>query len=213
MKTQRKQANSTTPVQPASGEINVETTPLPLGGALGRLAVAEWRGPHEGVLALSPRKWRLGFGAALVGVSILAAMSAWRCAHGACAESDLGLIGFGVFFGVGFLLLLAGLKSYTFDRNRAMYTLGTLIGRFHRPLTDIRGVQVITGGIESNRDSESRGTPYQTYQLNLVLHGVTPRQNISVNGDLAGTRIRGRALAEFLGVPFLDQIDATRNNR
>jgi hypothetical protein len=108
-------------------------------------------------------------------------LGALRVAHGSRADSDLGAMGFSLFFGLAVLIALAGLKSYRFDRN--------------------------DGG-----DEDSPG--FTTYQLNLVLRSaVAPRQNIAMTGALRETQFRGRALAECLGVPLIDLIRVTKNDR
>ena len=161
-------------------------------------------------MELSPRNWRVGLGVALVGLFAYGEPGALRVAHGSQADSDLGAMGFSLFFGLVVLIALAGLKSYRFDRNDGTYLFGTVIGRFRRPLSDIVAVQLITGRREMG-DEDSPG--FTMYQLNLVLRNtVAPRQNIAMTGALRETQFRGRALAEFLGVPLIDLIRVTKND-
>ena len=62
-------------------------------------------------MELSPRNWRVGLGVALVLIAY-GGPGALRVAHGSQADSDLGAMGFSLFFGLVVLIALAGLKSY-----------------------------------------------------------------------------------------------------
>jgi hypothetical protein len=109
--------------------------------------------------------------------------------------------------GVALLLLfpfLAWGDRVVFNAATGRMTYGWW-GRQGRPLTDVLAVQLIPGEVQRHLGEE--GGEYQTYQLNLVLDDARcPRFNLSDHADLAWTRRAGAELADFLGVPLLDQL-------
>lgn len=79
-----------------------------------------------------------------------------------------------------------------------------------RPLRDIRAVQMLYAGIDTDED----GGRYPVYQLNLVLDDAPPqRVNVGASSEPEWVRQTGRQLATFLAVPLLDQMEAYNEER
>jgi hypothetical protein len=97
-----------------------------------------------------------------------------------------------------------------FDRGTGMLTMGWFGLKGKRPLADVLAVQLIPGGlVESNaRGTAKRGSRERvSYQVNLVLaDAYQNRLNLTDDADLEWTRNAGGQLADFLGVPLIDQI-------
>ena len=69
-------------------------------------------------------------------------------------------------------------------------------------------MQLIPGGlVEKAAAPFGRGGERVSYQLNLVMaDAYEDRLNITEDSDLGFTRQAGQQVADFLGVPLLDQI-------
>jgi hypothetical protein len=85
-----------------------------------------------------------------------------------------------------------------------------------RPLRDIIAIQLLYGGhhCDTLDFGGEQGTPgsvhyinYDSYQLNLVLaDSEQPRYNLTTHADFKWMRETGHKLADFLGIPLLDQL-------
>lgn len=104
-----------------------------------------------------------------------------------------------LFAGIGLAMLFRS-KTFDFDRQRGILTVGKQTWRF----AEIMAVQLLFGGRHSSDECGS----YATYQLNLVFKDAEKtRMNICNHDDLDWTRKTAAQLAEFLEVPLLDQIE------
>jgi hypothetical protein len=84
-----------------------------------------------------------------------------------------------------------------------------------RPLRDIAAVQLVYGGVAEEvlgpSPYDDRSPPitqrYDWYEFNLVFRDSTvPRMSLASGPDWVWMRQAGREVAEFLGVPLLDQL-------
>jgi hypothetical protein len=84
-----------------------------------------------------------------------------------------------------------------------------------RPLTDLVCVQLLYGGLyRASIEVGEPGTPgsvyyenYHSYQLNLVFDDRDePRYNLASHSDWRWMRETGQKLADFVGVPVVDQL-------
>jgi hypothetical protein len=120
----------------------------------------------------------------------------------------VGLFDF-VFASVGLVLLFAP-RRFEFDRNFGQWTTRSFFSRGSRPLSSIRGVQLICGGwhtATSSNTSPSSGR-YRTYQLNLILDDPRrPRINLTNHGDVPWTLEAAGQIADFLGVPLHNHLE------
>ena len=113
--------------------------------------------------------------------------------------------------------------SSEFDRHAGLLTISRRPFGFwrslqvirSRPLTDIVCVQLLYGGFHSESvEIGEPGTPgsvvhqnYHSYQFNLVFNDRNePRYNLTTHADWKWLREAGQKLANFLGVPVVDQL-------
>jgi len=76
-----------------------------------------------------------------------------------------------------------------------------------RPLAEIIAVQIIEGGWHTAKGQHGMRITYFTYQLNLILDDESvPRWNLTNHAHWDSTWQSGRDLADFLNVPFMDQV-------
>ena len=112
----------------------------------------------------------------------------------------------GIFFVFPFLILLAyylGIPRWSFCRKTDTLTCRRLGPRRVLAAKQILAVQVCFGGIYYTPGED--GTPYPTYQLNLVLdHPEGSRLNLTHHSDREWTRQAGHQLAGFLQIPLID---------
>jgi hypothetical protein len=201
-------SNQATPAgtdQPVTIRVGCRTVAVdgsPLEAATANFRTATLVEPAAGRLDLRP-SWGLrlfGLAFALLGLIPFGIL------YGVGFDDSLALClltGIGVLFvAVGLLLLLFGFRA-RFDLNNGEVTYGYPGFRRTRPLADILAVQLIFGGWHSSTDELS----YQTYQLNLVLDDpAQPRACLTNHANLSWTRWAAARLADFLDVPLLDQL-------
>jgi hypothetical protein len=157
-------------------------------------------------LLLRPRsvaRWglhRLGF--VLIGLGLYLAWLVWLGPAGFDS-----LAGWLMALGVALLLIFSAVKPLLlyrdhFDRQAELLTLGWLGLKGKYPLPNVLGVQLVPGGLVAEGFGES-----VSYQLNLVLADIyEDRLNLTHSSDLSWTRQAGEQIADFLGVPLIDQI-------
>jgi hypothetical protein len=111
---------------------------------------------------------------------------------------------------------LCGASRVRFHRGTGLMTFGPLWSRQSRPLSDIVAVQILSHIVPPERipppggHRSPRRRSVKAYQMNLVLDDAyTPRVNVAFNGDQSWTRRAGKQLADFLGVPLVDQTQGT----
>jgi hypothetical protein len=128
--------------------------------------------------------------------------------------SVLILLGAEVLFLILRYIVYRGLFSYRviFDRLAGLMRVRGKLFWHTRPLSDIVGVQLLgeadyalsAGGIDG---PQHVGVVSRSYQVNLVLDDLAePRLHLLLGGDLAWARQNGKQLADFLGVPFVEQL-------
>jgi hypothetical protein len=163
---------------------------------------------------LRPRL-RLGWVRLLLAVSsIVAAFGlAWAAWLGpAAGQAAVSWPAMAVLFGAALsqLAVLKPLLLYRdrFDRQAGRLTLGWFGLKGTYPLARVLAVQLIPGGLAQKTPAPfRRGGECVSYQLNLVMaDAYEDRLNITEDADLAWTRQAGQQVADFLGVPLLDQI-------
>ncbi len=95
-----------------------------------------------------------------------------------------------------------------FDRQAGLLTLGWFGRKGTYPLEKVLAVQLIPGGlVDKSRWPFGHGRERVSYQLNLVMaDACEDRLHLTDDCDLEWTRQAGRLVADFLGVPVLDQI-------
>jgi hypothetical protein len=95
-----------------------------------------------------------------------------------------------------------------FDRLAGLLRLGLFGVKGTYSLAKVLAVQLVPGGLVHKPPGPfGRGGERVSYQLNLVMADVyQDRLNLTDDTDLQWTRQAGQQIAEFLGVPLLDQI-------
>jgi hypothetical protein len=95
-----------------------------------------------------------------------------------------------------------------FDRQAGLLTLGWVGLKETYPLAKVLAVQLVPGGlVEKAPGSFGRGGERVSYQMNLVMADIyEDRLNLTNDSDLDWTRKAGQQVADFLGVPVIDQI-------
>jgi hypothetical protein len=113
-------------------------------------------------------------------------------------------------------VLLFGGRRVSFDTHTRQMTYSPLWSRHSRPLSHIVAVQLLSEILTVNLQIPTRSAgPVETKQvrrfpMNLVLDDPnTPRINVADSEDEDWTRRAGKELADFLGIPLIDQIAAT----
>jgi hypothetical protein len=183
-------------------------------------------------LVLEPRKWSAALHMPLVvagvlgpvaGLVILLAGGGGNAGPVGVAILVIGLLLLSALLLVGVLAPRGFRRWVRFDRRTGLLTISRRPLGFRRslqvvasrPLTDIAAVQLLHAGWKSeNVEVGEPGTPgsvvhrgYHSYQLNLVLNDpAEPRLNLCSHADRTWMRDAGQRLAEFLGVPLVDQI-------
>jgi hypothetical protein len=114
---------------------------------------------------------------------------------------------------IGLLLHLAAFKPLFlyydhFDRKAGVLRMGWFGFKGKHPLTPVVAVQLIPGGlVDKSPGRFGRGGECVSYQMNLATADAYPdRLNLTDDTDLRWTRQAGRQIADFLGVPLIDQI-------
>jgi hypothetical protein len=95
-----------------------------------------------------------------------------------------------------------------FDRKAGLLTLGCFGFKGTYPLAKILAVQLVPGGLADKvRNPFGRAEDRVCYQLNLVIaDAYEDRLNLTNDSELEWTRQAGQQVADFLGVPVIDQI-------
>jgi hypothetical protein len=211
----RRSAPRATPTG-AAGAVNpleeLSRSPLPPGKA-------SIRGPAHVVpkgadgLLLRPRLpqgWAWVFnGLFLTGLGFYLTWLVWI--GPAAAPAGLGdQIGRVLIVLLGLLFLLAPLKPLLlyrdhFDRQAELLRLGWRGLRGTYPLAKVLAVQLIPGGLVPGPSGP--GAERVSYQMNLVMEDAyEDRLNLTDVSDLKWTRQAAQEVADFLGVPLIDQI-------
>jgi hypothetical protein len=188
-----------------SREVLVDTAPLAVGGAKGfRSMRLRRRGDRR--LVLRPTGFRLFSLIWFLGAFVFLLMGvkpAW-VGH---PNWELNLWGPAL---MGLPLLAIGTacfilpRTYVFDRVRGLLRVSRfgLFSRQERPLQEALAVQLVS------QRSSGRGRK-TTYQMNLILlDDQTPRLCLSNDNYWNATRANAAELADFLGVPLLDEVSA-----
>jgi hypothetical protein len=95
-----------------------------------------------------------------------------------------------------------------FDRQAGLLTLGWFGLKGTYPLANVLAVQLIPGGlVDRPAGPFGHGRESVSYQLNLVTADAhQDRLNLTEDADLEWSRRSGQQLADFLGVPLIDQV-------
>jgi hypothetical protein len=193
-------------VQIGLREIVVDTTPLATRPANFRTHTLIRSGDRR--LLLVPG---LVLRVLALSVLLIAGVSLTLAVWDRMSQADPAL--FWICCAIGLVFLLLGLsllvlpRRYCFDLETEQMTIRSWKILARRPLIDVLAVQVIDGGWHRSTSSHGVKTAYRSYQLNLVLDDPNdPRLNLSDHSDWDSTWEAGRQLAEFLGVPFLEQV-------
>jgi hypothetical protein len=171
----------------------------------------------EDVLVLRPR-WRFNwFWLALAGLTVgVDVYLVWLVWLGPAA----GQAGFGESAFLLAIVLLGTLSQFSaflkplllyrdhFDRRAGLLTLGWFGLKGTYPLAKVLAIQLVPGGLVDKAPAPfGRGVERVSYQLNLVIADTyEDRLNLTNDFDLAWTRQAGQQVADFLGVPVIDQI-------
>jgi hypothetical protein len=109
------------------------------------------------------------------------------------------------------LRILFGASRVRFDRATGLMTFGPVWSRQSWPLSDVIAVQLLSDNFSSDEECQEppETTAIKYYQLNLVLdHMDRPRVNVARHLGDSWSRRAGKQLADFLGVPLVDQTAA-----
>lgn len=184
--------------EPTSLPVVTDTTPLRVPASTG--ISHSLRRPNEQLLVIRPVRFFpmlggfVGLVLTLVGVGIIL-----KSYHP--AGWFVGAIG-AVAAVVWSVIALFG-RQFEFDRGVAVLRVRRLGSRHDYPLGRIIAVQLIHGGWYGGGDRPT----FNTYQLNLVLGGADrTRVNITSTANWEATWGMASALADFLGVPLLDEV-------
>jgi hypothetical protein len=230
-----------TSIQVHSGDLVVDTYPLRTadsGNGQNRSVELKYQAPD--CMVLEPRKTALLRLVSFVLLMTLPGitMLVFTTVEHFRQHTDWGGRAFGIvvtlFTFAGFFVLVrllgSGQRWLRFDRESGLLTISRRpFWSFwrrprvvdSRPLADLVGVQLIYCGVqEESYEVGEPGTPgsvtyrqYHSYQLNLVLHGESePRLNLAGHSDDRWMREAGRQLADFLGVPLIDQARTSVRN-
>lgn len=196
----KKEAEPELPADPA-----VDRTPLPgflrqnyLANLSPRTLVP--RGPD--VLEL-----RFGTGVKIGGAISLAVAVCFGAQLFALLEDGFDVLPFVLLHGLGSialflsgLYLLLDLGRTTFDRAAGQWTVHHPFAEaVSRPLDHILALQLISGGVQKGDNGER-----ETFQVNFILHGSEPRENVAEHHDGNHIQLLAKKLADFLQVPLVD---------
>ena len=114
--------------------------------------------------------------------------------------------GIGAVFALAFLLIVLTARRFEFDRERGLIRVRRLGLRRCYPLERVRAIQLVPGGWHGSGTRPK----FFTYQLNVVFDDADrPRMNLTNHSNWEATWRAGSALAEFLGVPLLDEVSGS----
>jgi hypothetical protein len=139
----------------------------------------------------------LAWGLAAGAVGVLAAIQRWD------RVAMLVFLGQGAFLPLVGLLFVVLPARHEFDRAGGVYRCRSVLAPARRALAEIVAVQAIAGRVSEDSDGLKR----QPYELNLVVAGVR-RLPVTCTTDEEWVAEAGRAVSEFLGVPFLCRLSA-----
>ncbi|HVS39639.1 MAG TPA: hypothetical protein VMS17_29045 [Gemmataceae bacterium] len=142
------------------------------------------------LLWFGPAAWQAWLAwLALIGLLLMGSHLAWLVLHGLLK---------------GLLSEVAALRYRNrFDRKAGLLKLGLFGLMGVRPLTNVWAVQLIPGGLVDT----ATGQFGVSYQVNLATADADQdRLNLTNDSDLKWTRQAGGQIADFLGVPLIDQI-------
>lgn len=187
-----------TPAPQPNNLADIDDSPLPGWSANFRTTALRHPGPRRLLLVPSLPLRLTTFALVAIGVGIpivLLARAGW---------DPRGLVWTAAFLQIFTLAgAIFGLTSprFDFDLDAAAVRVRCLPRRTDIPLPDVLAVQVADGGMQAT----SKGVPYQTWQLNLVVAGPEgPRLALSSHSDRTWTCSAARRLADFLSIPLLD---------
>jgi hypothetical protein len=113
--------------------------------------------------------------------------------------------------GIGLVFLVAGLllfllpARFEFDRSTSLFHYQRPFLRLSCPVTQIVAIQLLNGGWHGGKNPNS--PVYFTYQVNLVLRDeARPRLLLTNHNHWDASWELAATLAEFLGVPLLDEV-------
>jgi len=176
----------------------IDTTPLRALASTG--ASHALRQPHDRLMTLTPASFVPLLGG-LFGLAILLVGGGIYVSSGHPGGLFVG--GIGAVFAVAFSLIVLTTRRFKFDRDRGLLCLRRVGSSRHYPLERVRAIQLIPGGWHGNGTRPR----FFTYQLNVVLDDPDrPRINLTNNTNWEVTWRAGSELAEFLGVPLLDEV-------
>jgi hypothetical protein len=182
----------------ASPHVDADTTPLRAAASTG-ISHALLR-PHDRLMILKPILFFPLLGGS-VGLALLVVGLCTYLSSGHPASFFIG--GIGSVFVVVFSLIALLSRRFEFDcEGRSMRI--RRFGKTRRiPLAQVRAVQMIQGGWHGS----GARPQFFSYQLNVVLDDPNrPRINLTNTSNWEATWKAGSELAEFLGVPLLDEV-------
>jgi hypothetical protein len=113
----------------------------------------------------------------------------------------------GIAFTLSGLYVLFNFGAIRFDREQGRMFVRGALGRRELELSRIRAVQLISGGWHTADNDD-----YQSFQLNLVLDDAEElRRPLLEHTEALQLRREGQGLADFLNIPFLNQLVDTPN--
>ena len=190
-----------------SHEIAAEIEPLQVGASNYKTHALTRVGEELVVLKPSGGHWLFAFIFMVLGGGMTLAAG-----YSLSFPGDSRLVGW-ILGGCGLAFLLVGLaiplasSRWEFDVREGTARQRRFVGLRQRswPLDQVLAVQLVEGGWHGQSDSE--GSPYFTYQMNLVLNDESqPRINLTNHANWNATWTVASELAEFLKVPLLDEV-------
>jgi hypothetical protein len=197
----KRSKNQATPVN-----LPVDTAPLPKSAASFRDKTLKQLSARR--LIIKPSLGMRIFAAAFLAVgAVPLGIAVYRLSRNPNQTEYWVLGAFGlVFFTAGLLAFILP-RRFDFDLDREEMRVLRLWFGSHRPLSQISGIQVIHGGWHTQKTRTGAERTYCSYQLNLILNDPDkPRMNLTNHPDWDSTWQAGRALADFLQLPFLDSV-------
>jgi hypothetical protein len=215
-------------VQIGTRTFSIDSWPLPHPQGADRRTV-ELNRLTDDCMVLEPKKWTLfrqglfilAMCAAPMAVLVFGLVEAIQDGHWV----PIFIWSIGLLLVAALLLsaLSAGGRWVRFDRRAGLLTISRRPFGFRRslqvirsrPLTDLVCVQLLYGGYHSDSiEIGEPGTPgsvvyqnYHSYQLNLVFDDPNePRYKLASQADWKWIREAGQQLADFAGVPVVDQL-------
>jgi hypothetical protein len=181
-----------------SKKIEADTTPIRAAASTGMSHAL--RRPHGRLLLLTPLRFFPLIGG-ILGLVVLLVGAAIYVMSGHAGGLFVGGIG-AVFAGAFFLIALLT-RRFEFDQAAKSMSVRRFGSSRRYPIEVVRAVQLIQGGWHGSGNQPK----FFTYQLNVVLDDPDrPRLNLTNTANWEATWRMGSELAEFLGVPLLDEV-------